>query len=204
MTAPFRLSVRTGAGEAARALALEVRGIDDWSKPTEKGAPLWQRLHPVWLQSRRALFESRGSSEGGPPWVYTPAERRVYVWVKGSILEMTQAQVLGSVLRWPGSDVLMLSLSTSTSRHAIARWTKTSAFFGSSLRWAATNQHGVGNAPKWLGGHPVPARNMLRIGPGTEELLERELVGYVAERLEDTTERVTAKAAAGMRRRATR
>ena len=204
MSAPFRLSVRTNAGEAGRALALEVRGIDDWSKPTEKGAPLWQRLYPVWLQSRRRLFDSRGSSEGGPVWEYTPAEREHYTWYKGAVLTMTQAQVLGTVLRWEGSDTLMLSLSTTTSRYAWARWTRTSAVFASTLRWAATNQHGIGRAPMALGGHSIPARDMLRIGPRTEARLERELVDYVAARIADTVERVTADAAAAMPRRMAR
>lgn len=204
MSAPFRLSVRTNAGEAGRALALEVRGIDDWSRPTEKGAPLWERLYPVWLQSRRALFESGGASEGGSAWSYTTAERRGYVFYKGAVLGMRPSAVLRTVLRWEGSDILMQSLSTSTSRWALASWTKTSAFFGSSLRWAATNQHGIGNAPRRLGGHPIPARDMLRIGPATEEAMERQLVQYVSERLADTTERVNAQAALGMRRRTTR
>lgn len=204
MSAPFRLSVRTNAGEAGRALALEVRGIDDWSRPTEKGAPLWERLYPVWLGSRRVLFESGGTSEGGAAWAYTLTERRAYVFYKGAVLKMRPSAVLRTVLRWEGSDILMQSLSTSTSRWALRNWTKTGAFFGTNLRWAATNQHGIGHAPKRLGGHPIPARDMLRIGPTTEEAMERELVQYVSERLADTTERVNAQAALGMRRRATR
>lgn len=189
----MKISVATGAGAAAAALWLEVQGLEDFRS-------LWPRIHRRWVDSRRSLFARGGAYDGGRRWRYTLAERRQYVAIKSSLTGLSYASTTQTVLRWPGSDRLMGSFIHTTDPHHVYSTTKDTATMGSSLPWAASNQFG-GRAPKWLGGHRVPARDMLRIGPDLKESMERDAVDYIAEQIDLTEERVTAAAARAMRRR---
>lgn len=200
----MQLIVTTNTGDAAKALAAEVKGIGDWSRTTPRGPSLWSRLAADYRASRLLLFESGGRYDGSTPWVYNRAEREHYVVVKSSIVDIPYDVTLGTVLRWPGYDKLMHSFVSTASPYNVQRSTPTSAAFGSRLPWAASNQYGIGHAPEWFGGHKVPARDMLSVGPQTIRGMERTFVRYIVERIDETTERVNAAAAQGMRRRGAR
>ena len=195
----MRLSVGTTAGDVARVLEVEARGLRDWSKPTREGPSYWDRSHRVFVESRRRMYATQNASEGAmwPQYVDTP-ERDHYIYAKSAIAGIPLDRIAGTVLQWPPYNRLRNSLTVASHPDHVWRTSPEEAEAGTRTPWAYANHTGTGRAPRHLGGHQTPRRPLLDSGPQTIEAYTRAAVDYISERIEDTVERVTAAEALAM------
>jgi len=196
----IKLKILTSAPLVARILHTQVAGLKDFSKVGPNGEPsCWDRYREIMLRRGRRMYATQNSSEGimWPQYLDT-AERDAYIFAKAGITGLSVDAILTTVLMWPGVDRLFGSLTSASHPDAVYLPTKESADIGTSTPWAEANHLGLGNAPKNLGGHPIPARSLMDIGAQTSEELNAAAFEYITVRITDTTERVTAATARQM------
>jgi len=139
---------------------------------------LFDLLTRGWVHTRKQLYDSQGQSEGQRwPRYWQTAERRQYAVIKAKILgrRMTPADLL----RWePGNEVLRPSLLDSRHRLFIRREGKRAITLGTAVTYAINHDQGIGRAPKNLGGHAIPRRRLVVIGPNTIRNFELRTVEW--------------------------
>ena len=196
----MRFSGTTSAGAVARVLRIEVAGLSDWSRPGSRGEPsCWARYRVIMLERGRRMYATQNSSEGAMWAQYLDTgERDAYIFAKAAIIGLSVDAILATVLMWPPYNRLFGSLTSASHPDAVYLPSPDSCDIGTRTPWAQANHVGGGTAPKKLGGHLIPARPLMDIGQATEEQLVRAAVDYIADRIEDTTERVTAATARAM------
>jgi len=183
MATPLKMSIRL-SGEDPQALTeLLVEGVSDYRD-------LWPRTARLYRVSQARRFRTQGRSAGTPwPRPSETGERDVYRFVKAAILGMTPEQIEERALLWaPGRERLRPSFVSATHPEHVDTRRATSQELGSRVPYARDHDRGRGRAPRHLGGHPIPRRDLTSLG----RRFRRELLAEVAGWARDVAQRAEA------------
>lgn len=160
----IRLSITDSSGEIQQALVVAANTLSDWQ-------PFFRALGHAWRRSRERMYETAGASIGAPWPMYSRAtSEHQYAAVKSRLFGRRMSR--SDLLRWrDGQERLYPSMTDSSHPEHVSQATRRSGIYGTRVPYASNHDEGRGNMPDWAGGHPVPRRQLLAIGP----YLEREI-----------------------------
>lgn len=194
--AGFKITVTDSLGNIVESMESAITRCNDFG-------PMWADLRRPWEQSRLDMFRTNGRSIGHP-WVGydETSEADWYVWWKAGVLGIairSAADLNRLLLRWPTANERMFpSLTDTRSRFAVWRPEPLSLTMGSRLGYVGDTDAGTSrNAPREMGGAPVPRRRLLAFG--SEFVKETGLaVGVQAARVTKAIDAKKAKIRAGL------
>lgn len=174
------VAIRDNLQSLSDLLAVSISHVERYDQSPDGGRTpaLLQMWARSWRRSRRQMFATQGRSSGVVwPFYTQTGERTWYLWQKQGIFQRRMTP--RDVLRWvPGEDRLYRSLTRTNARGYYERRTRTGLTVGSSLWYARKHQEGAGRAPRFFGGHAIPRRPIVNLGPYGRQLLEADAVRY--------------------------
>lgn len=181
----FSISVTDNMGQLIERIDSAIVGCEDFT-------PFWAMMRRPWEISRRRMYDTQGKYTDTPWPTYDQTdEKRFYVWWKAGVLDIdidSASDLNRLVLRWTRNERLYPSIVDTRNKHAIWRPEPKSLTIGSTAPGAAQNNGGIGNAPEFMGGHPIPTRPLFSFGRAfTQEVgqLQSAFAGQVSRQLGD-------------------
>jgi len=171
MATPLKMSIRLSGADPVALTELLVEGVSDYRS-------LWPRTARRYRIDQARRFRTQGRSAGTPwPKPSDTGERKHYIYYKAAILGISLAEVDARALLWEGGrERLRPSFVSKSHPEHVDKRRSTSQELGSSVPYARTHDAGIGQAPRELGRHRIPHRDLTNVS----RRFRRELLAEVS------------------------